>query len=170
MALVTYILLSTLTAGLRGAFNPELLGYTATLALSVLFLELLLLKIGTFLLSISSSSQLLDLIAYSGYKFVHVIVAIVLTETLSLFGLTSSWVSWLVFFYCFGANAFFLLRSIKYVLLPDGRQSQVGGMGPGMGQPAAPGYPQRHKTRRTNFLFVYSFPVQFVFMLWLSRV
>lgn len=170
MALVTYILLSTLTAGLRGAFNPELLGYTATLALSVLLLELLLLKFGTFILSISSSSQLLDLVAYSGYKFVHVIVAIVLTELLALFGATGGWVSWLVFLYCFGANAFFLLRSIRYVLLPDGRQGQVGGMGQPMGQPAPVGYPQRHKTRRTNFLFVYSFPVQFGFMLWLSKV
>ena len=58
MALVTYILLSTLLAGLRGAFTPELLGSTATLAFIVLCLELLTIKTGTFLLSISSSHTL----------------------------------------------------------------------------------------------------------------
>lgn len=87
MALVTYILLSTLLAGLRGAFHPELLGYTATVAISVTLLEILIIRTGTFLLAISSSSQLLDLLAYSGYKFVHVIVSLLLSH------LTAWWAS-----------------------------------------------------------------------------
>jgi hypothetical protein len=53
MALVTYILLSTMMAGLQGAFNPELLGYTATYAFFVVFVEILLLKFGCYILSIS---------------------------------------------------------------------------------------------------------------------
>jgi hypothetical protein len=59
MALVTYILLSTLLAGLRGAFRPELLGYTATVAICVTLLEIIIIRTGTFLLAITSSSQLL---------------------------------------------------------------------------------------------------------------
>ncbi|TAQ88943.1 hypothetical protein B7494_g2716 [Chlorociboria aeruginascens] len=77
MALVTYILLSTLLAGLRGAFQPELLGSTAGWAFFIVFIEILGLKLGCYLLSISNESQLLDLVAYSGYKFVGVITTLV---------------------------------------------------------------------------------------------
>lgn len=167
MALVTYILLSTLLAGLRGAFHPELLGYTATLAISVTLLEILIIRTGTFLLAISNSSQLLDLVAYSGYKFVHVIVSLLLSHMTSWLGFGSAWVSWLIFLYCFSANAFFLLRSLRYVLLPDqsGQGMGVGG-NPGTGYTAN----KSQKSRRTQFLFVYSYVVQFGFMVWLSRV
>ncbi|EDU46158.1 protein transport protein YIF1 [Pyrenophora tritici-repentis] len=165
MALVTYILLSTLLAGLRGAFHPELLGYTATVAISVTLLEILIIRTGTFLLAISSSSQLLDLVAYSGYKFVHVIVSLLLSHLATWIGFGSAWVSWVIFLYCFGANAFFLLRSLRYVLLPD--QSGQGNIGGNV----APGYGGKsQKNRRTQFLFVYSYVVQFGFMVWLSKV
>ncbi|KAF2273338.1 YIF1-domain-containing protein [Westerdykella ornata] len=169
MALTTYILLSTLLAGLRGFFHPELLGYTATLALSVLLLELVVIKLGTFLLAISSSSQLLDIVAYSGYKFVGVIVSLLLSEMLSwVFG-HATLIGWLVFLYCYAANAFFLLRSLRYVLLPDQAQGGVGGVGGGA---TAAGYTnsRSQRNRRTQFLFVYSYVVQFGFMVWLSRV
>ncbi|KAF2745879.1 putative membrane protein [Sporormia fimetaria CBS 119925] len=162
MALVTYILLSTLLAGLRGAFHPELLGYTATLALSVMLLEIAVIKLGTFLLSISSSSQLLDLLAYSGYKFVGVIISTLLSEFLSLFLGHRAAIAWIVFLHCYLANAFFLLRSLRYVLLPD----QSAGATPGQGYTVARG----QRNRRTQFLFVYSYLVQFGFMVWLSRV
>ncbi|PVI06035.1 YIF1-domain-containing protein [Periconia macrospinosa] len=164
MALVTYILLSTLLAGLRGAFHPELLGYTATLAISVMLLEILAIKLGTFILAINSSSQLLDLVAYSGYKFVGVIVSLLLSSLFSHLGIGGSWISWLIFFYCFSANAFFLLRSLRYVLLPDQSGQGVGG--------GAAGYTvaRSQRNRRTQFLFVYSYLIQFGFMLWLSRV
>lgn len=164
MALVTYILLSTLLAGLRGAFHPELLGYTATLAISVMLLEIMTIKIGTFLLAISSSSQLLDLVAYSGYKFVGVIVSLLLSSLFSHLEVGGAWISWIVFLYCFGANAFFLLRSLRYVLLPD--QSNQGVGGGGAGYTVA----RSQRNRRTQFLFVYSYVVQFGFMLWLSKV
>lgn len=167
MALVTYILLSTLLAGLRGAFHPELLGYTATLAICVTFLEILILRTGTFLLAITSSSQLLDLVAYSGYKFVHVIVSLLLSHFTSFIGIGSSWLNWIIFLYCFSANAFYLLRSLKYVLLPE-----QNGQSMGVGGNAAGSYTvaKSQRNRRTQFLFVYSYVVQFGFMMWLSRV
>jgi hypothetical protein len=161
MALVTYILLATLLAGLRGAFHPELLGYTATLAICVTLLEILILRTGTFLLAITSSSQLLDLVAYSGYKFVHVIVAALFSHFTTLIGIGGYWIDWAIFFYFFSANAFFLLRSLRYVLLPN--QGQEMGVG---GNPLAKG----QKNRRTQFLFVYSYVVQFGLMVWLSKV
>lgn len=163
MALVTYILLSTLLAGLRGAFKPELLGYTTTQAISVMLLEILIIKLGTFLLNISSSSQLLDLVAYSGYKFVGVIVSLLLASLFGQLNFGGSWISWVVFVYCFNANAFFLLRSLRYVLLPESNQGVGGG---------AAGYTssRSQKSARTQFLFVYSYVIQLGFMLWLSKV
>ncbi|KAK6710688.1 hypothetical protein SNK05_005132 [Fusarium graminearum] len=110
MALVTYILLSTLIAGLNHQFQPELLGKTATISLIVVIVEIFFLKLGCYLLSISSQSQLLDLIAYSGYKFVGIIVTVVVAEILNGGKGTGGWVGWLIFFYTYLANSLFLVR------------------------------------------------------------
>lgn len=110
MAFVTYILLSTLLAGLRGAFHPELLGLTATTAFAIVIIEILALKLGCYLLSISNESQLLDLVAYSGYKFVGIIVTLVLSELFNRGKGRGGWIGWTVFAYMFLANAFFLVR------------------------------------------------------------
>lgn len=187
MAFVTYILLSTLLAGLRGAFHPEVMGLTATAAFAVVAVEILGLKFGTYILSISNDSQLLDLVAYSGYKFVGVIITLVVAEILNGGQGTGGWVGWTVFTYTFLANAFFLvsfpplfslflcmfesvrrqrinscqLRSLKYVLLPDSSSSTPAG---GMQT-----VDRTQRNRRTQFLFLYSYVVQFVFMWVLSR-
>lgn len=111
MALVTYILLSTMMAGLQGAFNPELLGFTATYAFFVVGIEILLLKFGCYLLSISNESQLLDLVAYSGYKFVGVIATILVSEISNGGNGTGGWIGWTIFSYTFLANALFLVST-----------------------------------------------------------
>lgn len=112
MAFVTYILLSTMLAGFHGAFHPELLGLTATTACAIVIVEILALKLGCYLLSISNESQLLDLVAYSGYKFVGIIVTLVISESLNRGRGTGGWIGWAVFIYTFLANAFFLVTSI----------------------------------------------------------
>ncbi|CZT15593.1 probable membrane protein [Ramularia collo-cygni] len=161
MAFVTYILLSTLIAGLNGKFKPELLGITFSNASVIIVLELLLLWLGRYFLNISSESQIYDLIAYSGYKFVGVIVTIAVAAIVNRGQGTGGWVGWTVFAYTFMANAFFLLRSLKYVLLPSDDGPGNSGM-----QPIA----RSQRSRRTQFLFVYSYVVQFAFMWWLSAL
>lgn len=111
MAFVTYVLLSALLAGLRGSFHPEVMGTTFTYALFIVIFEILILKLGTYLLAITNESQLLDLIAYSGYKFVGVIVTLVISELVNLGQGTGGWASWTVFMYTFLANAFFLVSA-----------------------------------------------------------
>lgn len=111
MALVTYILLSTVLAGLRGSFQPELLGSIMTTSVVVICIEIACLKLAMYLLNISNESQLLDLIAYSGYKFIGVIVTLALSEILSGGNGTGGLVGWILFGYTFNANAFFLVRS-----------------------------------------------------------
>jgi len=109
MALVTYILLSTTLAGLRGAFQPELLGSNFGWAFFIVIVEILGLKLGCYLLSISNESQLLDLVAYSGYKFVGVIATLIVSEIVNGGKGTGGWVGWTVFTYAFLANALFLV-------------------------------------------------------------
>ncbi|OJD20866.1 hypothetical protein ACJ73_07796 [Blastomyces percursus] len=163
MALLTYIILSTALAGLRGVFHPELLGSITTTALAVVIFEILCLKIAMYFLSISNDSQLLDLVAYSGYKFVGIIVTLVSSEVLTPGQGTRSWVGWTVFTYTFLANAFFLLRSLKYVLLPDSSSDSP------MRGSTMPTVARSQRNRRTQFLFIYSYIVQLIFMWILSR-
>jgi len=159
MSLVTYIFLETLIAGLRGEFQPELFGYIASTAMVIQTVEILGLKLGCYLLSISNESQLLDLVAYSGYKFVGVIATISIAEIASGGKGTGGWVGWSVFIYTFLANSLFLMRSLKYVLLPenngDNRSMQID--------------TRAKRNQRTQFLFFYSYLVQFLFMWILSR-
>jgi protein transport protein YIF1 len=88
MALVTYILLAALHSGLNSRFHPEILGVTASKALAVVLLDLMFIKGGCYFLNIpvcahtfteflmllltmqQGPSQMLDLLAYDGYKFV----------------------------------------------------------------------------------------------------
>ncbi|KAI5812998.1 YIF1-domain-containing protein [Pyronema omphalodes] len=148
MSFVTYILLSSLLYGLSGSFHPELLGYTASSAMGSVVFELIVLKLGCYLLSIGNS-QLLDCVAYSGYKFVGVIVIIFAKAMLG------GWLSRLVFVYAYAANAFFLLRSLKYVLLPEENDAGYAGQ-------------RQMRKRRTWFLFGYAYVVQLVFMITLT--
>ncbi|KEF61588.1 uncharacterized protein A1O9_03156 [Exophiala aquamarina CBS 119918] len=165
MALVTYILLSTVLAGIRGSFHPELLGSITSTALVVIVVEFLVLRVAMYFLAITNDSQFLDLFAYSGYKFVGVIVTLFLSELLTGGRGTNNWVGWTLFVYTWYANAFFLLRSLKYVLLPDTSNDPTAM--PGNGAPYT--MARTRKNQRTYFLAIYAFVIQMLFMWLLSR-
>lgn len=74
MAFVTYILVAALQSGLQSRFHPEIFGVVATKAIVVLLLDFLLVKGGCYLLGIQGTNPIVDLIAYSGYKFVGCVV------------------------------------------------------------------------------------------------
>lgn len=105
MAFVSYVILSSVIYGLRGRFHPEVLGYTASRALAIVLIEFSIIKLGCYLLNIQGEHTIVDLVAYSGYKF----VGTVLVLGMGLLS-TSRWPYWLTFFYVFAANAFFLVR------------------------------------------------------------
>ncbi|KAI1339340.1 YIF1-domain-containing protein [Xylariaceae sp. FL0016] len=161
MALITYILLSTLLAGLRGQFQPELLGNAAWSSGLIVGGEIGLLKLGCYFLSISNESQLLDLVAYSGYKFVGIIVTVAVAELINGGKGTGGMISWAVFGYTFLANSLFLMRSLRYVLLPE--SSGVDARGPMQTDT------RTKRNQRTQFLFAYSYIIQFGCMWYLSR-
>jgi hypothetical protein len=70
MALVMYILLVVLQSGLQGQFHPEVLSKSGSRALAILLLDFVFVKTGCYFLNVQGSSQIVDLIAYGGHKFV----------------------------------------------------------------------------------------------------
>jgi len=54
----------------QSRFHPEVLGMNATAAFLIVISEFAFIKTGCYLLSIASESQFLDIMAYSGYKFI----------------------------------------------------------------------------------------------------
>lgn len=163
MSLITYILLSTVLAGIRGTFRPEILGSITTTSIVVIVFEIVILRLAIYLLNITNESSLLDMAAYAGYKFVGVIVTLFLSEILTGGRGTNNWIGWTIFVYTWNANSFFLLRSLKYVLLPDSSND-----------PALRGganYTVARSTRnaRTYSLFAYAYIFQLAFMWALSR-
>lgn len=98
-----------------------MLGESASRALGVLTIDFCFVKLGCYFLNVQGSSQVVDLVAYGGYKFVgsvsssntflhftHVICRVVLALMAGFLGLPYALWS-LVFFYAFLANAFFLV-------------------------------------------------------------
>ncbi|KAL0145353.1 YIF1-domain-containing protein [Mucor lusitanicus] len=114
MAVVTYVLLCGLTAGLHKNFHPEMLYVAVSTSVAVVFWEIAYTRLGCYFLSIPFEASMLDLLSYYGYKFVGIIV----TDIARLIG-GSGYIPWLVFFYTGLCVSFFLLRSMRYVILPD---------------------------------------------------
>lgn len=113
MAFITHLVVIALVQGMRNEFHPEQFSARASRALGLVAAELVLLKLFAYLLAASNSS-LADLFAYSGYKF----IAVTLTTLCELVS-SKSTLKWSVFAYTSAATAFFMLRSLKYILLPE---------------------------------------------------
>ncbi|KAJ7049456.1 YIF1-domain-containing protein [Mycena amicta] len=141
MALVTYILLCALDAGLHARFHPQVLGESATRAIMVVILDFMVVQLGCYLLNVQGTSQAIDVLAYGGYKFVGVI-AIVLAGFLNL-GRTLGWVASVYFI---TANAFFLMRSLRSLILPDAAARAASS------DPYATAPPAPQRRRRIGFL------------------
>ncbi|EIW76050.1 YIF1-domain-containing protein [Coniophora puteana RWD-64-598 SS2] len=150
MALVTYILVAAFHLGLQQRFHPQVLGALASKALAVVLLDFLIVKSGCYLLNVQGSGQVVDLVAYGGYKFVGVLLTLV--AGLLQFG---GVVYMLVFLYAFFSVAFFMLRSLRSVVLPDANSNVTV-------NPA-------QRKRRISFLFLEALS-QIVYMAILVRV
>ncbi|CAG8465937.1 2522_t:CDS:2 [Scutellospora calospora] len=138
-----------IVSGAQGnKFHPEVLGVNATSAFFLVLLELAFIKVGCYLLNITSDTYILNLLAYSGYKFVGVIV------TLAVSLIAPFWFVVSTFVYTAFANGFFLLRSLRQVVFPDAS--------------TAVNIQYRQKRKRVHFLFLVA-ALQVVFMYLLVR-
>jgi len=115
MAFVTYILLSAFLSGIQGHFSPENFSVTASYAFVVVTFEMVAIKLGCYLLSIGGQGQVLDLVAYGGYKFVGIVVTM-LVRLVGILGRREGekkgwgrWIEWSVFMYCFLGLGFFMV-------------------------------------------------------------
>ncbi|KAI8359874.1 YIF1-domain-containing protein [Choanephora cucurbitarum] len=113
MAVVTYVLLCGLAAGLHENFHPELLYVAVSTSIAVVFWEIVYTRLGCYFLNIPFEASMLDLLSYYGYKFVGIIV----TDIARLVS-GKGYVSWIIFIYTGVCIFFFLLRSMRYVILP----------------------------------------------------
>lgn len=73
MAYLTYVLVCGFLLGTRNDFSPEKLGMQASSAAAWLLVEVLLILVALYLLSISSNLGFFHLLAFSSYKFVPLV-------------------------------------------------------------------------------------------------
>jgi len=170
MAFVTYILLIGFVHGAALKFTPEVLGVTASTGLAILVFEILLVKAGFYLLNCGNIA-IYDLTAYCGYKFVGVVVNIIVGI------LSSSYIYHAVTLYTGICMAIFMVRTLRIVLtLEQGGIGMGGamhggftgpgmGMGPGTGAGVVPGTGDGGMTRNYFLLIVAILQVLLVYFL-----
>jgi len=85
MAFVTYVLLVGFFMGTRFKFTPDILGTTSSTAVATIIIEVLLLKVSTWLWNFPPI-PILELVSYSGYKFVGITINIIVGIVLGNYG------------------------------------------------------------------------------------
>lgn len=112
MAYVTYVVVAGLVLGMQNRFSPEQFGIQSSSALAWCLLELAVYSCTLYIGNIQTSLRTLDLLAYSGYKFVGIIVS----TLMSIVGGTAAYYATLG--YCSLALAFYLMRVLRSQVLP----------------------------------------------------
>lgn len=151
MSFVTYILLWAAFQGLNEKFHPKLFGYLASQTLAFSVVDIAFFKIGLYLLNCSQSSMW-DLVAFSSYKYVVIIVLLCWKHLVG-----NGWVSYFPVVIVLTINlAVFLMRSLKFLVLPNSSAT-------------ANSVTVNQRRIRVQFLFVYSVIVQGLIILYMSR-
>lgn len=118
MAYVTYVLVAGLVLGMQDRFSPEQIGIQASSALAWSIVEIAIYTATLYITNIRTTLKTFDLLAYSGYKYIGIILSILLSV---LFAKTGYFCS---IIYCGLALAFFLVRTLKAQVLPEGEANQ----------------------------------------------
>ncbi|KAF5274998.1 hypothetical protein FQA39_LY06935 [Lamprigera yunnana] len=113
MAYFTYVLVAGLMLGMQQKFTPEQIVMQASSALAWCIVELVVYSGTRYIINLQTSLHTMDLLAYSGYKFVGIIASILI----SLIGGSTSYYILLV--YVNLALTFFLMRSLKAQVLQE---------------------------------------------------
>ncbi|XP_033971178.1 protein YIF1B isoform X1 [Trematomus bernacchii] len=113
MAFITYVLVAGLALGTQNKFSPELLGVQASSALVWLIMEVLAVLLSLYLVTVNTDLTTIDLLAFSGYKYVGMIVGVV---SGLLFGRPAYYLSLL---WCCAAIFVFMIRTLRLKLLSE---------------------------------------------------
>lgn len=113
MAFLTYILLAGLALGTQNRFSPDSLGLVASSALAWLVLEVLSVLLSLYLVTVTTDLTPIDLLAFSGYKYVGMIVGLVGGLVLGRVGYYVA-LSW-----CCLSIFVFMIRTLRLKLLSE---------------------------------------------------
>nr|CAG4652056.1 EOG090X0ATU [Triops cancriformis] len=150
MSFITYILTAGVCLGIQNRFTPEVLGIQASSALVWMVMEVLAILLTLYVMNIQSSLRALDIIAFSGYKYVGMIA--ILLITLALYGTGY----FLALIYCSVSLSFFLIRTLKFQVQPDVQSNQYS-------HHASSG------SKRRTYLLLFIASIQPLMMWWLTR-
>lgn len=118
MALVTYILVAGIVLGTQNRFTPEQLGIQASSVLAWECLVLIIISLSMYIMDIMSDLKTFDLIAFSGYKYIGMISALVAFLALKKIGY------YVVLAYTSATIVFFLMRTLRVLILNKPTASQ----------------------------------------------
>ena len=146
MSLVTYILVAGFVSGADGRFTPEVLASTASTGLAIVLLEVILIKLGLYLLqSEGGTVPMLELASCSGYKFVAAVI-VLLTKTVG--GTLAGYVAIALAGLSIGT---FMTKTIQQCLVQGSGYSHGFIMADGMG---SPGRSERRKKQFYSLLVI----------------
>lgn len=148
MAVVTYILVAGLCLGLQKRFSPDVLGMQASSALVWLVLEIFLILATLYVTAIQTHIKTLDLLAFSSYKYVGMIVSLLSGLVMDSIGY------YCVLAYCSLSLVVFMFRTLRW---------QVQGSGGTMEEAYSVG------NKRRLYLLLFMSGLQPVMMWWLTR-
>ncbi|XP_076002641.1 protein YIF1B isoform X2 [Genypterus blacodes] len=113
MGFITYVLVAGLAMGTQNRFSLELLGVQASSALVWLIMEVLVVLLSLYLVTVNTDLTTIDLLAFSGYKYVGMIVGVVAGL---MFGRPAYY---LCLLWCCAAIFVFMIRSLRLKLLSE---------------------------------------------------
>lgn len=156
MSFVTYILLWAAFQGLSGEFHPQLFGYLASQTLAFAVLDVAIFKIGLYLLN-CSQIKIYDIISFSGYKYVSIVVVLCLKHTI---GQYLGWAYYLIVLGFILCLSVFLMRLLRYIILPPTNGNTVSNNSV---------VTSKQRKMRIQFLFVYAVIIQGLIFLYMSK-
>lgn len=129
MGYVTYVLLAGFILGLQHRFSPEQIGMQASSALAYIIFEMIMYLVTLYVTNTNTNLKTLDLLAYSGYKYIIMIGSLLAGLMLGRTGYYCSLV------YTSFALSYFLVKTLRLQLLSGSQAPE---------QPSYGGFPQAY--------------------------
>ncbi|XP_047033857.1 protein YIF1B-B [Helicoverpa zea] len=111
MGYVTYVLLAGFMLGLQHRFSPEQIGMQASSALAYIIFEMIMYLVTLYVTNTSTHLKTLDLLSFSGYKYIIMIASLMAGLMLGKTGYYCSLV------YTSFALSYFLVKTLRLQLL-----------------------------------------------------
>ncbi|KAF9807119.1 hypothetical protein SFRURICE_018542 [Spodoptera frugiperda] len=119
MGYVTYVLLAGFMLGLQHRFSPEQIGMQASSALAYIIFEMIMYLVTLYVTNTSTHLKTLDLLAFSGYKYIIMIGSLLASLMLGRTGYYCSLV------YTSFALSYFLVKTLRLQVLSGSHASEA---------------------------------------------